>query len=83
MSVVPAKLHRIFGGAYAVGDDVGVAVKASLWVSVRGLVTGEVPDDQALVARTGKEHVRAASCEQGEISALVVLCTSQAMWPGK
>lgn len=37
-----------------------VAVKAPLGVSVRGLVAGEVPDDQRLVAGCGQEHVGAA-----------------------
>lgn len=35
-----------------------MTVQRSLWVSVRALVAGQVPDDQALVARTGEEHVR-------------------------
>jgi hypothetical protein len=48
-------------GTYAVGDDVGVAVEAPLGVTVRGLVAGQVPDDQGLVAGTGQEHVRAGA----------------------
>ena len=44
---------------YAVGDDVRVAVQRALWVAVRGLVTGQVPDDESLIARGRKEHVRA------------------------
>ena len=46
-------------GTYTVGDDVGVTVQRSLGVTVLGLVTGEVPDDQGLVTRTGQEHVGA------------------------
>ena len=34
-----------------------MAVKGSLWVTVRALVAGQVPDDQRLIARTGQEHV--------------------------
>lgn len=37
----------------------GVAVQAPLGVAVRGLVAGQVPDDERLVARAGKEHVGA------------------------
>ena len=40
----------------------GVAVEAPLGVTVRGLVAGEVPDDQSLVARGGQEHVGAGRC---------------------
>jgi len=50
----------VLPGTYAVGDDVRVAVEAPLGVTVRGLVAGQVPDDQGLVAGTGQEHVRAA-----------------------
>jgi hypothetical protein len=32
-------------------------VERTLWVSVRTLVAGQVPDDQGLVARAGKEHI--------------------------
>jgi hypothetical protein len=42
---------------------VGVALQAPLRVTVRGLVAGEVPDDQGLVAGTGQEHVRAGRCQ--------------------
>ncbi len=35
-----------------------VTVQRSLGVSVRALVASQVPDDQALVARTRQEHVR-------------------------
>lgn len=34
-----------------------VAVERSLWVAVRALIAGQVPDNQALVARAGEEHV--------------------------
>ena len=37
-----------------------VTVKGSLWVTVGGLVAGQVPDDEGLVTGTGKEHVWAA-----------------------
>jgi hypothetical protein len=39
---------------------VGVTVEATFGVTVRGLVAGEVPDDEGLVAGSGQEHVRAA-----------------------
>lgn len=32
-------------------------MERSLWVSVRGLIAGQVPDDQGLVARSRQEHV--------------------------
>jgi hypothetical protein len=38
---------------------VGVTVQRSLGVTVLGLVTSEVPDDEGLVTRTGQEHVGA------------------------
>ncbi|KAI7974719.1 hypothetical protein EIK77_003867 [Talaromyces pinophilus] len=44
---------------YTVGHDVGVALKASLGVTVGLVVAGQVPDDQGLVATGGKEHVGA------------------------
>lgn len=34
-------------------------MQTPLGVTVRGLVAGQVPDDQSLVARTGQEHVGA------------------------
>jgi hypothetical protein len=40
---------------------VGVALEATLGVAVRGLVAGQVPDDESLVARSGQEHVGAAA----------------------
>lgn len=49
---------------YAVGDDVGVTVQTPLRVSVRGLVAGEVPDDERLVAGSGQEHVGAGQNSQ-------------------
>jgi hypothetical protein len=39
---------------------VGVAVEATFGVTVRGLVAGEIPDDEGLVAGSRQEHVRAA-----------------------
>jgi hypothetical protein len=39
-------------GDDAVGNNVGMAVERSFWVSVRGLVAGQVPDDQRLIARS-------------------------------
>jgi len=36
-----------------------VTVEASLRVAVGGLVAGQVPDDESLVARAREEHVRA------------------------
>lgn len=41
----------------------GVAVEAPLGVSVRGLVAGQVPDDEGLVARAREKHVRAVLCQ--------------------
>lgn len=35
----------------------GVAVERPLGVTVLGLIAGEVPDDQGLVAGAGQEHV--------------------------
>lgn len=46
------------GSAYAVGDDVRVAVEAPLGVAVVRVVAGEVPDDERLVTAAGEEHVR-------------------------
>jgi hypothetical protein len=40
---------------------VGVALEATLGVAVRGLVAGQVPDDESLVARSGQEHVGAGA----------------------
>lgn len=37
----------------------GVTVEAAFGVAVAGLVTGQVPDDEGLVARSGQEHVGA------------------------
>ena len=36
-----------------------VTVETALGVSVGGVVAGQVPDDQGLVARSGKKHVGA------------------------
>ena len=47
------------GGDDAVGDDVRVAVQRALRVAVGSFVAGEVPDDEAFVARAGEEHVGA------------------------
>jgi len=44
---------------YTVGDNVGVAVKATLGVTVRGLVAGQVPDNEGLVAAPREKHVGA------------------------
>ena len=44
---------------YAVRDDVGVAVERPLRVTVLGLVTGEVPNDQSLVSGSREKHVGA------------------------
>lgn len=35
----------------------GVAVEGALWVSVRALIAGQVPDDQSLISATRQEHV--------------------------
>lgn len=42
---------------YAVGNDMGVTVKTSLWVAIGLVVTSEVPDDQRLISRSRKEHI--------------------------
>lgn len=44
-------------GDNAVRDDVGVAVERPLRVTVLGLVTGEVPNDQSLVSGSREKHV--------------------------
>lgn len=46
---------------YTVGDDVRVTVQRALGVTVLGLIAGEVPDDQGLVAGSGQEHVGAVA----------------------
>lgn len=51
----------------------GVALEGALGVTVLGLVTGEVPDDQSLVTGSGQEHVGAV-----EMLAIAVLRDS---WP--
>ena len=53
-------------GTYAVGDDVRVTVERALGVSVLGLVAGQVPDDEGLVARSRQEHVGAARKVQSQ-----------------
>lgn len=42
---------------YTVGNDVRVTVERALGGSVGGLVAGQVPDDQRLVAGSRQEHV--------------------------
>lgn len=54
-------MNHFSGITYTVGDDVGVAVQTPLGVTVRGLVAGQVPDDEGLVAGARKEHVRAGN----------------------
>jgi hypothetical protein len=61
----PSQFLLLGDSTYAVGDDVRVAVKASLGVSVRSLVACQVPDDEGLVSRRGKEHVRAGRASVG------------------
>jgi hypothetical protein len=46
---------------YAVGDNVRVTVQAAFGVAVAGLVAGQVPDDERLVARTREKHVGAVA----------------------
>ena len=48
----------------------GVAVEAPLGVAVRGLVAGQVPDDQGLVARTREKHVGAGRMSVSRIEKL-------------
>lgn len=45
------------GISYTVRNDVRVSVEGSLWVSVCGIITGQVPDDQGLVATGRQKHV--------------------------
>lgn len=45
--------------SYTVGDNVRMAVEAPLGVSVCGVITGQVPDDQSLIATGGQEHIGA------------------------
>jgi hypothetical protein len=47
------------GGDHTVGDNVRVTVEGAFGVAVRGLITGQVPDDEGLVTRTRQEHVGA------------------------
>lgn len=44
---------------YTIRHDVRVTLERTLRVPVLSLVAGEVPDDQALVATGGEEHVGA------------------------
>lgn len=46
----------------------GVAVKGALWVSVRALIAGQVPDDQSLISATRQEHVWAIQKGQHRFS---------------
>ena len=61
-SLVPGRGEGVgaVGGDDTVGDDVGMAVQRALWVAVGGVIAGEVPDDEGLVAGAGEEHVGAA-----------------------
>jgi hypothetical protein len=49
---------------------VRVAVQAAFGVAVRGLVAGQVPDDQSLVARAREKHVRAGRMSVSESRAV-------------
>lgn len=54
----------------------GVAVEGALWVSVRALIAGQVPDDQSLISATRQEHVWAiqnVSIDSFEETSLPVL----------
>jgi hypothetical protein len=78
---------------YTVGDDVGVTVKRAFWVAVRGLVSGEVPDDQGLVAGSGEQHVGAVKCQSFDLQVPSALQTyfsmdvakevTQPLWPSR
>lgn len=50
----------------------GMAVQASLGVSVGSLIAGQVPDDESLVAGGGEEHVRATIA----VSTTVLPCST-------
>lgn len=65
---IPSEVEK---ETYTVGHDVRVAVQRALGEAVLGLVTGQVPDDEGLVARAGQEHVRARG---GKLSAFAVPC---------
>jgi hypothetical protein len=54
------ELLLIVDPTYAVRDDMRVTVQTPLGVAVCGLVAGQVPDDERLVARAREEHVGAA-----------------------
>lgn len=77
------------GGDNTVGDDVGVSLEGALWVSVGGLIAGQVPDDEGLVAGSGQEHVWAAekswsaSSFEGEVVLDLCTLTSPWRWPGR
>ncbi len=51
--------------AYAVRDDMRMAVQASFWVAVVLVVACEVPNDEGFVPAAGEEHVWVlkAGCE--------------------
>lgn len=63
-SLVPRRGQSVgtVGGDHTVGDDVRVSVEGAFWVSVGLVATGQVPDDEGLVARGGEEHVGAEGC---------------------
>ena len=69
-------------------------MEAPLGVTVRGLVAGQVPDDERLVARAGQEHVgagrrlvlralRLAPNESTHFSSEVAREVTQPEWPSR
>jgi hypothetical protein len=61
-------------------------VQTPLGVAVRGLVAGQVPDDERLVARAGEEHVGAVAVSQHRAQCNIAISgtrTSRGRWQGK
>ncbi len=54
----PGEGEVAVGGEDDVGDEVPVAVEALLRDAVVGVVAGQLPHDQGLVAGGGQDHVR-------------------------
>ena len=60
----------------AVRDDVGVALEGTLGDTVGGIVAGQVPDDEGLVATAGEQHVGAAEEKKQKNRQLAPWCSS-------
>lgn len=59
-------------------DNVGVALERLSGDTVGGVVSGEVPDDQGLISRTGQENVGVVGRSSERGNPAVVACVS--MW---